>query len=109
MRVGLGPLKHRTVLAMMLCHPDRELTSEELIDAVWEGRPPSSAASNPAVLHRRAAPGAGCGDLATRTVLVEALTLRRDRPFADRTDAENGDPPTPDTDRGWEDRTEVIG
>jgi DNA-binding SARP family transcriptional activator len=44
--VALGPLKHRTVLALLLCHIGRELDSEALIDAVWEGRPPSSAASN---------------------------------------------------------------
>ncbi|GIE97982.1 SARP family transcriptional regulator [Paractinoplanes rishiriensis] len=49
----LGPLavagdpitagRDRIVLAMMLLHPDRVLTAAELIDAVWDEQPPSTA------------------------------------------------------------------
>src|SRR5262245_35797520 len=46
----LGPLtpvvtagRDRVVLAMLLLHPDRVVSVSELVDAVWEEEPPSTA------------------------------------------------------------------
>jgi DNA-binding SARP family transcriptional activator len=44
--VALGPPKQRLVLAVLLGRPDVEVPSDELIDALWGGEPPMSAANN---------------------------------------------------------------
>jgi len=44
--VPLGPPKQRMLLAILLCRPDVEVPSATLVDALWEGQPPVSAASN---------------------------------------------------------------
>jgi DNA-binding SARP family transcriptional activator/DNA polymerase III delta prime subunit len=44
--VALGPLKQRMLLAILLCRPGVEVPSDALVHALWEGRPPVSAASN---------------------------------------------------------------
>ena len=38
-----GPLKRRTVLAMLGLQPGRVVSNERLIDAVWGDEPPRSA------------------------------------------------------------------
>lgn len=44
--VALGPLKQRMLLALLLCRPGVETAPGTLADALWEGNPPPSAASN---------------------------------------------------------------
>lgn len=44
--VDLGPLKQRTLLAILLCRPGVEVPSDALVHTLWGGRPPVSAASN---------------------------------------------------------------
>jgi DNA-binding SARP family transcriptional activator len=42
----LGPLKQRALLAILFCRKGVAVPSEVLIDALWTGDPPASAASN---------------------------------------------------------------
>ncbi|AGL17171.1 BTAD domain-containing putative transcriptional regulator [Actinoplanes sp. N902-109] len=44
--VTAGPPKQRALLALLLCRADLEVPSDELIDALWGARPPSSARNN---------------------------------------------------------------
>jgi DNA-binding SARP family transcriptional activator len=41
--VALGGRRPRTLLAMLLAHPDQVVSLDQLIDAVWEGDPPATA------------------------------------------------------------------
>ena len=41
--VALGGRRPRTLLAMLLTHPDQVVSLDQLIDAVWDGRPPATA------------------------------------------------------------------
>ena len=42
--VGLPAAKHRALLAALLVRANQTVSAEGLIDALWEGRPPASAA-----------------------------------------------------------------
>ncbi|WP_305784475.1 AfsR/SARP family transcriptional regulator [Symbioplanes lichenis] len=44
--VAIGPRKQRTLLALLLCRPGVEVPSDELIEALWTDRAPSSARNN---------------------------------------------------------------
>ncbi|MFI5932008.1 AfsR/SARP family transcriptional regulator [Actinoplanes sp. NPDC051494] len=44
--VPAGPPKQRTLLALLLCRPGLELPSDELVEALWSSRAPSSARNN---------------------------------------------------------------
>ena len=44
--IALGALKQRALLGLLLCRPDAEVPSGELIDALWSSPPPASAANN---------------------------------------------------------------
>lgn len=41
--VALGGRRPRTLLAILLTHPDQVVSLNHLIDAVWDGRPPATA------------------------------------------------------------------
>jgi DNA-binding SARP family transcriptional activator len=41
--VPLGPPQQRAVLALLLLYPDTVVSTERLVDALWEERPPASA------------------------------------------------------------------
>lgn len=43
-RAALSAAKHRTLLAVLLMHANQVVTADGLIDALWDGRPPASAA-----------------------------------------------------------------
>ena len=42
----LGGYKARVLLALLACHPNRPLEPSQLIDALWGGQPPRTAAQN---------------------------------------------------------------
>jgi DNA-binding SARP family transcriptional activator len=42
----LGGYKSRVLLALLACQPNRPLEPSQLIDALWEGQPPRTAAQN---------------------------------------------------------------
>lgn len=44
--LDLGPPKQRTLLAMLLREPNKVVTADGLIDAIWAGRPPPTARKN---------------------------------------------------------------
>jgi peptide/nickel transport system substrate-binding protein len=41
--IGLGGHRQRAVLAVLLLHPNQRVSSDRLIDEVWDGRPPAEA------------------------------------------------------------------
>lgn len=43
---GMGSLRQRQLLAVLLCRPGRSASNEMLLDALWGGRPPPSAWQN---------------------------------------------------------------
>ncbi|WP_329454393.1 AfsR/SARP family transcriptional regulator [Streptomyces sp. NBC_01497] len=67
----LGPLKQRLVLAMLLCRPNTPVSSDLLIDTLWESDPPRTARKNIQVyvsaLRKVLAAGGGCDRLAHGT------------------------------------------
>mgnify|MGYP001040568462 CR=1 FL=1 len=46
--VALGGRRPRAVLALLLLRPNRAVSTERLIDAVWGEEPPANARSTPA-------------------------------------------------------------
>ncbi|MGL5857466.1 MAG: AfsR/SARP family transcriptional regulator [Angustibacter sp.] len=44
--VRLGGRRRRSVLAVLLGSPNREVSTDRLVDAVWDGRPPRTAPDN---------------------------------------------------------------
>jgi DNA-binding SARP family transcriptional activator len=65
--IVLGPPKQRRLMAVLIAHAGKRVSADTLVDAVWEGRPPRSAAKTLQgyVVHLRqaiAAPSGGLGD-----------------------------------------------
>jgi predicted ATPase/DNA-binding SARP family transcriptional activator len=88
--LALGGTKQRSLLAMLLLHANEAVSRERLIDALWDGQPPGSAATALQVyvsqLRKVLDPGATRGDqelLVTRApgyalqVEADQLDLRR--------------------------------
>src|SRR5262245_29004848 len=45
-RLGLGPLRQRAVLGLLLVHANHVISLDRLIDELWDGSPPSAATSS---------------------------------------------------------------
>ncbi|MFJ9647452.1 BTAD domain-containing putative transcriptional regulator [Streptomyces sp. NPDC101206] len=64
-RVEIGGPRQRTVLAMLLLAPDRVVSIDQLVEAVWNGRPPATSRTQIAICVaslRKAFQAAGCTD-----------------------------------------------
>jgi DNA-binding SARP family transcriptional activator len=44
-RLGLGGAKQRTLLALLLLHPNEVVSRDRIIDALWGERPPPTVAA----------------------------------------------------------------
>jgi DNA-binding SARP family transcriptional activator len=87
--VALSAAKQRTLLAALLVHANQVVTADGLIDALWEGQPPSSAAKTlqtyVSQLRRELEPGSADGWRTLRTVEGGyRLHVARDRLDASR-------------------------
>ncbi|MGW6982589.1 BTAD domain-containing putative transcriptional regulator [Streptomyces sp. NPDC054932] len=70
-RVEIGGPRQRIVLAMLLLAPDRVVSIDQLVEAVWNGRPPATSRTQIAICIaslRKAFQAAGC----TEKVIVTA-------------------------------------
>ncbi|HWG98576.1 MAG TPA: BTAD domain-containing putative transcriptional regulator [Pilimelia sp.] len=64
-QIVVGGARQRTVLAMLLLAPDRVVSIDRLIDAVWNGQPPATSRTQIAICVaslRRSLQSAGCPD-----------------------------------------------
>ena len=91
-QLALGGTKQRSLLAMLLLHANEAVARDRLIEALWDGQPPGSAATALQVyvsqLRKVLDPGADRGEeLVTRRPATRCRRARPARPAALRTPA----------------------